>query len=178
MSVRESPPTPASRSRTVMACMAESLFRRLLAAEAGSAEPAWSECRQATLFRQGERTQPFRLSRVSPGLPVWAALGVSRVTAQLVQRVLLWPAWSREARRAKELAGQGHLLRLWMPGPGQALGLWRARDAGQMHAIVRSLPLDPWLTTEITPLTPHPSDPVLTGSPDTDLGAQAPADMS
>jgi muconolactone delta-isomerase len=86
---------------------------------------------------------------------------------------------AREARRAKELAGQGHLLRLWMlPGPGQALGLWRARDAGQMHAIVRSLPLDPWLTTEITPLTPHPSDPVVTGSPDTDLGSQAPADMS
>jgi muconolactone delta-isomerase len=72
---------------------------------------------------------------------------------------------AREARRAKELAGQGHLLRLWvLPGPGQALGLWRARDAGQMHAIVGSLPLDPWLTTEITPLTPHPSDPVVTGS--------------
>ena len=86
---------------------------------------------------------------------------------------------AREARRAKELAGQGRLLRLWLlPGPGQALGLWRARDAGKMHAIVRSLPLDPWLTTEITPLTPHPGDPVLTGSPDADLGSQAPADMS
>jgi muconolactone delta-isomerase len=72
---------------------------------------------------------------------------------------------AREARRAKELAGQGHLLRLWMlPGPGHALGLWRARDAGQMQAMVKSLPLDPWMTTEITPLTPHPSDPVVTGS--------------
>jgi muconolactone delta-isomerase len=29
---------------------------------------------------------------------------------------------------------------------------------------VKSLPLDPWMTTEITPLTPHPSDPGVTGS--------------
>jgi muconolactone delta-isomerase len=37
---------------------------------------------------------------------------------------------AREAESARELAGQGHLLRLWMlPGEGRALGLWRARDA-------------------------------------------------
>ena len=69
-------------------------------------------------------------------------------------------AEAREAQRAKELAGQGHLLRLWLlPGQGRALGLWRARDAEQMQAIIESLPLDSWMTTEITPLTPHPSDP-------------------
>ncbi len=28
-----------------------------------------------------------------------------------------------------------------------------------MEAIVHALPLGPWLTTELTPLTPHPSDP-------------------
>jgi len=33
-----------------------------------------------------------------------------------------------------------------------------------MQAIVKSLPLDPWMTTETTPLTPHPSDPAVTGS--------------
>ena len=72
---------------------------------------------------------------------------------------------AREAQRAKELARQGHLLRLWMlPGQGRALGLWRARDAEQMQAMVKSLPLDPWMTTEITPLTPHPSDPAVAGS--------------
>jgi len=72
---------------------------------------------------------------------------------------------AREAQRAKELAWQGYLLRLWMlPGQGRALGLWRARDAEQMQAMVKSLPLDPWMTTEITPLTPHPSDPAVTGS--------------
>ena len=51
-----------------------------------------------------------------------------------------------------------------LPGQGRALGLWRARDAEQMQAMVKSLPLDPWMTTEITPLTPHPSDPAVAGS--------------
>jgi muconolactone delta-isomerase len=70
-----------------------------------------------------------------------------------------------EAERAKELADQGHLLRLWeLPGPGRALGLWRAQDPAEMQAIVASLPLDPWMATEITPLTPHPSDPASAGS--------------
>jgi len=27
--------------------------------------------------------------------------------------------------------------------------------------MLRSLPLDPWMTVEITPLSPHPSDPAL-----------------
>ena len=72
---------------------------------------------------------------------------------------------AREAGPAKELAEQGHLERLWvLPGQGRALGLWRARDAEQMQAMVKSLPLDPWMTTEITPLTPHPSDPAVAGS--------------
>jgi muconolactone delta-isomerase len=69
---------------------------------------------------------------------------------------------AREAVRAKELAGQGHLLRLWrLPGDGQALGLWRATDAAEMQAILKSLPLDAWMTVQTTPLTPHPSDPGL-----------------
>src|SRR5213080_2168172 len=35
---------------------------------------------------------------------------------------------AREAQRAKELAGQGHLLRLWrLPDRSRTLGLWRAR---------------------------------------------------
>jgi len=72
---------------------------------------------------------------------------------------------AREAARAKELAGEGHLERLWvLPGQGRALGLWRAEDPAEMETIVRSLPLDSWMTTEITPLTPHPSDPVVAAS--------------
>jgi muconolactone delta-isomerase len=60
---------------------------------------------------------------------------------------------AREAESARELAGQGHLLRLWMlPGEGRALGLWRARDADEMQTILASLPLDAW--TKRCPITP------------------------
>ncbi len=72
---------------------------------------------------------------------------------------------AREADRARELAGQGHLLRLWtLPGHGHALGLWRAQDVAGMQAIVVSLPLYAWMSVQTTPLTPHPSDPALTSS--------------
>jgi muconolactone delta-isomerase len=71
-------------------------------------------------------------------------------------------AEAAEAERAKELADQGNLLRLWkLPGDGRALGLWRAEDAAEMAAMVASLPLEraAWMTTATTPLTKHPSDP-------------------
>jgi muconolactone delta-isomerase len=34
-----------------------------------------------------------------------------------------------------------------------------ARDSAEMEAIVKALPLDPWMTTELTSRTPNPSDP-------------------
>jgi muconolactone delta-isomerase len=64
-----------------------------------------------------------------------------------------------EAARARELAGQGHLERLWVLGPGRTLGLWRALDPAEMQAILKSLPLDAWMDVETTQLTEHPSDP-------------------
>ena len=70
---------------------------------------------------------------------------------------------AREAERARELAGQGHLLRLWTQpaehGQWRTLGLWSAGSAAEMHAILASLPLYVWLTAQTTPLSPHPSDP-------------------
>ena len=67
---------------------------------------------------------------------------------------------AREAERAYELARQGHLLRLWaLPGEGRSLGLWQAQDGAEMQVILKSLPLDAWMTVQITPLTRHPSDP-------------------
>jgi len=74
----------------------------------------------------------------------------------------------REAERARELARQGHLVRLWaLPadrGAPSALGLWRAADDPAMADILHSLPLYPYQTTRTTPLTPHPSDPAAPGS--------------
>jgi muconolactone delta-isomerase len=75
---------------------------------------------------------------------------------------------AREADRTRVLAEQGHLVRLWMlpptPGTWRALGLWRAENAAQMQAMLRSLPMDKWMTTETTPLSDHPSDPARAGA--------------
>lgn len=72
-------------------------------------------------------------------------------------------ATAEEAVRARLLAQQGHLVRLWvLPGQGRALGLWRARDQAELQAMVESLPLYDVMTTKITPLTRHPSDPAMT----------------
>ena len=67
-----------------------------------------------------------------------------------------------EARRARELAEEGHLVRLWvLPGKGRALGLYQAADAGEMQGILESLPMYPWMKVETVPLTQHPSDPAI-----------------
>ncbi|MBW0017846.1 MAG: muconolactone Delta-isomerase family protein [Mycobacterium sp.] len=76
-------------------------------------------------------------------------------------------AAAREADRARDLAARGHLTRLWTvpagPDGARTLGLWRARDPGELMAIVESLPLSGWMTIETTPLSPHPSDPIRMG---------------
>jgi muconolactone delta-isomerase len=73
-----------------------------------------------------------------------------------------------EARLTHELAEQGHLIRLWLlpawPDGSHALGLWRSQDATHIRTMLESLPMAPWLTEEITPLVPHPSDPAVSGS--------------
>jgi muconolactone D-isomerase len=70
---------------------------------------------------------------------------------------------SREAAHSKELAAQGHLLRLWRPplGPGEwrSLGLFAAADEAELERVLASMPLRVWRTDEVTPLSPHPSDP-------------------
>jgi muconolactone delta-isomerase len=70
---------------------------------------------------------------------------------------------SREAQRAGELSRQGNLRRLWALAaeePGRrTLGLWNARDPGELTSILESLPLYAWMTATTTELSPHPSDP-------------------
>jgi muconolactone delta-isomerase len=70
--------------------------------------------------------------------------------------------FAREAQRARELAEQGALRRLWrLPGGGRNLGLWQARDEDELADVLRSLPMTAagWLGIDTVPLTPHPSDP-------------------
>jgi muconolactone delta-isomerase len=64
-----------------------------------------------------------------------------------------------EGRRVTELAGQGHVSRIWRLPDGRTLGLYRAADEAELATVLRSLPLYPWLKVQITPLSPHPSDP-------------------
>ena len=69
----------------------------------------------------------------------------------------------REAARSRELAAQGHLLRLWrpplQPGEWRTLGLFAADDGAQLEKVLASMPLRVWRTDEVTPLSPHPNDP-------------------
>jgi muconolactone delta-isomerase len=72
---------------------------------------------------------------------------------------------AREEDRARELAREGHLERLWrLAGEGHALGLWRAADAAGLQAILESLPQYDWMTVQTTTLTAHPNDPPLAGT--------------
>ncbi|MEZ0053453.1 muconolactone D-isomerase [Mycobacterium sp. MAA66] len=72
---------------------------------------------------------------------------------------------ARESMRARELADDGRLLRLWRPplAPGEwrSLGLFAADDAEQLEHTLASMPLRIWRTDVVTPLTAHPNDPGL-----------------
>jgi muconolactone delta-isomerase len=71
---------------------------------------------------------------------------------------------SRESARSRDLATQGHLLRLWrpplQPGEWRTLGLFAADDGAELERALASMPLRVWRTDEVTPLSPHPNDPV------------------
>ncbi|MGW0969640.1 muconolactone Delta-isomerase family protein [Streptomyces sp. NPDC002516] len=66
-----------------------------------------------------------------------------------------------ESVRARELAVQGRLFRLWRPvGERRSIGVWRADDESELREkVLGSLPLWPWMTAVITPLESHPNDP-------------------
>ncbi|HEY0813397.1 MAG TPA: muconolactone Delta-isomerase family protein [Pseudonocardia sp.] len=84
------------------------------------------------------------------------------MTARDAGASALEEAKAAEARRARELADQGYLVRLWqLPGRGRALGLWQADSGAALQTILAALPLGPWLEIETTPLTEHPSDPAI-----------------
>ncbi|NUS55631.1 MAG: muconolactone delta-isomerase [Streptomycetaceae bacterium] len=71
-----------------------------------------------------------------------------------------------EAVRARELAADGHLVRLWRPvGELRSVGIWRADDEEQLRGqVLGSLPLRPWMTVTVTALEPHPNDPGLSST--------------
>ena len=81
----------------------------------------------------------------------WPADGDAALHRELV---------AAEAVRAKELAADGIIKRLWRrPGERANVGLWSADNATVLHAAISSLPFFPWLDVEVQPLAAHPNDP-------------------
>jgi muconolactone D-isomerase len=72
---------------------------------------------------------------------------------------------SAEASAAAGLVDEGRLIRLWKPPAApdetKALGLYRADSQAQLAGLLDALPLYDWMKITITPLEPHPNDPVL-----------------
>jgi muconolactone D-isomerase len=69
----------------------------------------------------------------------------------------------REAAHTRELAAQGHVLRLWRPprAPGEwrTIGLFAAEDDAELERVLASMPLRVWRSDDVKALTNHPNDP-------------------
>jgi muconolactone D-isomerase len=67
-----------------------------------------------------------------------------------------------ERAHAAELIKQGHLVRMWrVPCRFENWGLWRAKNATELHEIITGLPANPWMyDISVLLLAQHPVDPV------------------
>lgn len=64
-----------------------------------------------------------------------------------------------ERARAMELREQGLLVRLWrIPGRPEAVGLFEAADATELHDALSSLPMFDWMVITVEALATHPQE--------------------
>lgn len=62
-----------------------------------------------------------------------------------------------ELARGRELFAAGAIRSIWrIPGGLRNVGIWEAADATELHALLESLPMYPWLEARVTPLARHP----------------------
>lgn len=62
-----------------------------------------------------------------------------------------------ELERGVALRRSGAIQRIWrVPGALRNVGIWSAADATELHDLLASLPLFPWIRAEVTPLATHP----------------------
>ena len=62
----------------------------------------------------------------------------------------------RETERGRELRAAGAIVRIWrIPGRTANVGIWQAADATELHGLLSSLPLFPWMDIDVTALAVH-----------------------
>ena len=67
-----------------------------------------------------------------------------------------------ENEHARELANLGKLRRLWrVPGRRANWGIWITTSVDELHEVLLSLPLFPYMNMTVHPLAKHPNDPNL-----------------
>lgn len=67
-----------------------------------------------------------------------------------------------EALRGRELVDEGKLCRIWrIPGRRAAYVLYEVDSPDELHDILSSLPLFPWMDIEVTALSSHALDPAV-----------------
>jgi len=65
-----------------------------------------------------------------------------------------------EAVRGRELVEAGKLVRLWrIPGRRAVYGLYEVEGPDELHEILASMPLYPWMDIEVMALGTHALDP-------------------
>lgn len=69
-------------------------------------------------------------------------------------------AKAAEKVRGQELVQAGKMRRIWrLPGRRAVMVLYDVDSVDELHDIISSLPLFPWLDVTITPLSAHTLDP-------------------
>ncbi|GAA3078467.1 muconolactone Delta-isomerase family protein [Pseudonocardia yunnanensis] len=64
-----------------------------------------------------------------------------------------------ERARADELRAAGNLKRLWrVPGRNATIGLYECADATELHDLLSSLPMFPWMDITVEPVATHPQE--------------------
>lgn len=72
---------------------------------------------------------------------------------------------ARELARGKALRDAGTIVRIWrVPGRYANVAIWKAADATDLHELLTSLPLFPWLDVDVEPLALHPLESRRSGS--------------
>lgn len=64
---------------------------------------------------------------------------------------------AQELARGRVLQDAGSIVRIWrVPGRVANVAIWRAADASDLHDLLTSLPLFPWMDIDVEALALHP----------------------